>query len=150
MKRISALDEYDLQENVIVNFKLNSAMLSAEAEQNLDALAAKTLNAKWYMIEVGGYADSTGSDAKNFQLSRQRAEAVIQYLAVNHTIPLRRFVSPMGYGETSAVADNATAAGRAQNRRVETEVASQSRYEPTDQLFGKAIAVFCADSPVDS
>jgi OOP family OmpA-OmpF porin len=47
---------------------------------------------------------------------------VIQYLAVNHKIPLRRFVSPMGYGETTAVADNKTTAGRAQNRRVEVKV----------------------------
>lgn len=121
-ERISALDEYDVQESVTVNFKLNSAALSVEAKQQLDGLAEKALNARAYMIEVGGYADSTGSDAKNFQLSRQRAEAVIQYLAVNHQIPLRRFVSPMGYGETAAIADNKTATGRAQNRRVELKL----------------------------
>jgi OmpA-OmpF porin, OOP family len=121
-ERISALDEYDVQESVTVNFRLNSAVLSIEAKQQLDGLAEKALNAKWYIFEVGGYADSTGSDAKNFQLSRQRAEAVIQYLAVNHQIPLRRFVSPMGYGETAAIADNKTATGRAQNRRVELKL----------------------------
>jgi outer membrane protein OmpA-like peptidoglycan-associated protein len=74
------------------------------------------------MIEVGGHTDSTGSEAKNFLLSRQRAEAVIQYLAVTHKIPVRRFVSPMGYGKTDAVADNKTASGRAQNRRVEVKM----------------------------
>jgi outer membrane protein OmpA-like peptidoglycan-associated protein len=121
-ERISALDDYDVQETVTVNFRVNSAVLSSEAKQKLDTLAEKALHAKWYMIEVGGYADSTGSEAKNFQLSRQRAESVVQYLAVNHQIPLRRFVSPMGYGETAAVADNKTTAGRAQNRRVEVKV----------------------------
>jgi outer membrane protein OmpA-like peptidoglycan-associated protein len=121
-ERISALDDYDVQETVTVNFRVNSAVISAEARQKLDALAQKALTAKSYLIEVGGYADSTGNEAKNFQLSRQRAEAVIQYLAVNHKIPVRRFVSPMGYGETSSVADNSTAAGRAQNRRVEVKV----------------------------
>jgi outer membrane protein OmpA-like peptidoglycan-associated protein len=121
-ERISALDDYDVQETVTVNFKVNSAALSPEAKQQLDALAEKALNAKWYMIEVGGHTDSTGSEAKNFQLSRQRAEAVVQYLAVNHKLPLHRFVSPMGYGKTSAVADNTTAAGRAQNRRVEVKL----------------------------
>ena len=61
-------------------------------------------------------------EAKNFRLSRQRADAVIQYLAVQHKIPLRRFVAPMGYGKTEAVAENTTAAGRAQNRRVEVKM----------------------------
>ena len=121
-ERISSLDDYDVQESATVNFRLNSAVLLPEAKQKLDALAAKALSAKWYMIEVGGHADSTGNEARNFALSRQRAEAVIQYLAVNHKIPVRRFVTPMGYGETEAVADNKTASGRAQNRRVEVKV----------------------------
>jgi outer membrane protein OmpA-like peptidoglycan-associated protein len=46
----------------------------------------------------------------------------VQYLAVAHKISLRRFVTPMGYGKTEAVADNTTAAGRAQNRRVEVKM----------------------------
>src|SRR5262245_8467226 len=74
------------------------------------------------MIEVGGHTDSTGSETRNFALSRQRADAVIQYLAVAHKIPVRRFVTPMGYGKTEAVADNGTASGRAQNRRVEVKL----------------------------
>jgi OmpA-OmpF porin, OOP family len=121
-ERISALDDYDIQETVAVTFRVNSAVLSPEAEQQLDALAAKTGNARAYMIEVAGHTDSTGGEAKNFRLSQQRAEAVVQYLAVNHKIPLRRFVTPMGYGKTEAVADNTTAAGRAQNRRVEVKM----------------------------
>jgi len=121
-ERISALDDYDVQDTVTVNFRVNSAVLSPEAKRQLDALAEKAATAKAYMIEVSGHTDSTGSEAKNFQLSRQRAEAVVQYLAVNHKIPVRRFVSPMGYGKTEAVANNKTAAGRAQNRRVEVKM----------------------------
>ena len=121
-ERISALDDYDVQESVVVNFRLNSAVLSPEARQQLDDLAAKTLNAKGFVIEVAGHADATGSMAKNFQLSQRRAESVVQYLAVNHKIPLRRFITPMGYGKMEAVADNSTAAGRAQNRRVEVKM----------------------------
>jgi OmpA-OmpF porin, OOP family len=121
-ERISALDDYDEQDAVTVNFAVNSTVLSAKAKQQLTALAEKALTAKSYIIEVGGFADSTGNEARNFILSRQRAESVIQYLAVNHKIPLRRFVSPVGYGETTAVADNKTSSGRAQNRRVEVKV----------------------------
>ena len=74
------------------------------------------------MIEVAGHTDSTGSDAKNFRLSRARADAVVQYLAVQHKIPLRRFVTPMGYGKTDSVADNTTREGRTQNRRVDVKM----------------------------
>lgn len=121
-ERISSLDDYDVQETVTVNFRVNSAVLSPEARQQLDDLAAKALNAKGYMIEVMGHTDSTGSAAKNFRLSQERADAVVQYLAVTHKIPLRRFVTPMGYGKTEAVADNSTPEGRAQNRRVEVRI----------------------------
>src|SRR6266550_1332570 len=121
-ERVSALDDYDVQESVAVNFNVNSAVLSAEAKQQLDTLAEKTTNARAFMIEVAGHTDSTGSEAKNFRLSRERADAVVQYLAVNHKIPLRRFITPMGYGKTEAVADNTTATGRAQNRRVEVKM----------------------------
>ena len=121
-ERVSALDDYDVQETVSVNFRVNSAVLSPEAKQQLDTLAAKAASAKGYMIEVAGHTDSTGSEAKNLRLSRQRADSVVQYLAVNHKIPLRRLVTPMGYGKTEAVADNTTAAGRAQNRRVEVKI----------------------------
>jgi OmpA-OmpF porin, OOP family len=121
-ERISSLDDYDVQETATVNFRVNSAILLPEARRQLDSLAQKALSAKWYMIEVGGHADASGSEARNFVLSRQRAEAVIQYLAVTHKIPVRRFVTPMGYGETDSVADNKTSSGRAQNRRVEVKV----------------------------
>jgi OOP family OmpA-OmpF porin len=121
-ERVSALDDYDVQETVSVTFRTNSAVLSPEAKTQLDGLAVKASAAKAYMIEVAGHTDATGSDAKNFRLSRARADAVVQYLAVTHKIPLRRFVTPMGYGKTDYVADNTTAEGRSQNRRVDVKM----------------------------
>jgi len=121
-ERVSSLDDYDVQETVSVNFRTNSAVLSPEAKASLDTLATKALAARAYMIEVAGHTDSTGSDAKNFRLSRARADAVVQYLAVTHKIPLRRFVTPMGYGKTDSVADNTTAEGRLHNRRVDVKM----------------------------
>jgi outer membrane protein OmpA-like peptidoglycan-associated protein len=121
-ERVSALDDYDVVETVAVNFQVNSAVLSPTARQQLDTLAAKALAAKGYSIEVAGHTDSTGSEGKNFRLSRERADAVVRYLAITHKIDQRRFVTPVGYGKTGAVADNSTAAGRAQNRRVEVKL----------------------------
>ncbi len=121
-ERVSSLDDYDVHESVAVNFKVNSAVLSPEAKLQLDTLAEKALSARGYMIEIAGHTDSTGSEAKNFRLSRDRADAVVQYLAITHKIPVRRFITPMGFGKTEAVADNSTAEGRAQNRRVEVKM----------------------------
>jgi OOP family OmpA-OmpF porin len=121
-ERISALDDYVPQESVAINFKVNSAVLSPQSKAQLDELATKALNAKGYVIEVSGYTDSTGSDEKNRVLSTHRADAVVRYLAENHNIPLRRIVTPFGYGKSNAVADNNTREGRAQNRRVEVKI----------------------------
>ena len=69
-----------------------------------------------------GFADSTGNTARNRALSQRRADAVISYLVENHQIPLRRIVTPYGFGESNPVADNKTREGRAENRRVEVKV----------------------------
>jgi OOP family OmpA-OmpF porin len=121
-ERISALDDYEPQATEAVNFKVNSAVLADDAKAKLDELATKALNAKGYVLEVSGYADSTGSIQRNRMLSQRRADAVISYLVENHQIPLRRIVTPYGFGETNPLADNTTREGRAQNRRVEVKL----------------------------
>ena len=121
-ERVSALDDYDVQESVAVTFRVNSAVLLPEAKHQLDEFATKALASSGYMIEVAGHTDATGSDVRNMRLSRDRAEAVVEYLTVAHKIPARRFITPMGYGKSDAVADNSTLAGRAQNRRVEVKI----------------------------
>jgi len=120
--RISALDDYVPQETAAVNFRVGSAVLNPDAKAKLDEIATKALNAKGYVLEVTGYADSTGSTERNRLLSQRRADAVIRYLVENHQIPLRRIVTPYGFGESNPVADNKTRAGREQNRRVEVKV----------------------------
>jgi OmpA-OmpF porin, OOP family len=121
-QRISDLDDYDVVKVVTVYFAVNQATLSAEGKASLDELAAKAPGAKNYKVEVQGFTDSTGDFNKNLELSQRRADAVVQYLAVMHNIPLRRIETPMGYGATKQVADDKTKAGQAQNRRVEVRV----------------------------
>ena len=121
-ERISALDDYVPQQSVAINFRTGSATLSGEARTQLDEIARQASNARGYAIEVSGFADATGGVERNRRLSQQRADAVVRYLAENHRIPLRRIITPFGYGESQAVADNATREGRAQNRRVEVRV----------------------------
>lgn len=120
--RISALDDYVPQESVAVNFRTGSSVLNPDAKTKLDDVARKALAAKGYVLEVTGFADSTGSTARNRALSSRRADAVIRYLVETHQIPLRRIVTPYGFGESNPVADNKSRDGRAENRRVEVKV----------------------------
>ncbi|HEY6190206.1 MAG TPA: OmpA family protein [Pyrinomonadaceae bacterium] len=121
-ERISALDDYVVQDTMAINFRVNSAVLSPAAKTQLDTVANKAKSAKGFVIEVSGFTDTTGSIEKNRRLSQQRADSVVRYLVENHQIPLRRIITPYGYGETNAVADNTTRAGREANRRVEVKI----------------------------
>jgi len=121
-ERISALDDYTPLENTAVNFRTGSAVLLPEAKTKLDEIATKALNAKAYVVEVTGHADATGNANFNRQLSQRRADAVIRYLVEQHKIPLRRIITPYGFGATEPIADNKTREGRLQNRRVEVKI----------------------------
>ena len=120
--RISQIDNYEARQNIAVNFKVNSAVLSDEAKAALDEIAAQAKNEKGYLIQVTGYASADGGEARNRALSERRAEAVRRYLAENHDIPLHRMINPFGFGELKPVAENDTREGRKQNRRVEVAI----------------------------
>jgi len=120
--RISALDDFEEAGSAVVLFKAGSSSLSSEACRDLDRLAREAKSEKAYMIEIAGFASADGSEARNRILSQSRADAVVEYLVMNHEIPLRRLITPFGYGETRPLADNETRAGRAQNRRVEARI----------------------------
>jgi OOP family OmpA-OmpF porin len=74
------------------------------------------------MIEVAGFASSEGDAAANERLSQRRADAVVRYLTENHAIPLRRLITPYGFGAKQPIADNSSIEGRKQNRRVEVKI----------------------------
>jgi OmpA-OmpF porin, OOP family len=120
--RISQIDNYEAKQNIAVNFKINSAVLSDEAKAALDEIAAQSKNERGYLIQVTGYASADGPEARNRALSERRAEAVRRYLAENHDIPLQRMINPFGFGELKPVAENNTRDGRKQNRRVEVAI----------------------------
>ena len=121
-ERISALDEYVVQSSETVNFRVNSAVLSPEAKQKLDAVAQAASGLKGYTIEITGFASAEGSTQRNKVLSENRARSVINYLVETHNIPLRRIGTSFGFGELQAVADNTTREGREANRRVEVKL----------------------------
>jgi outer membrane protein OmpA-like peptidoglycan-associated protein len=100
-----------------VTFETGRSALKPESYVVLDEVAS-SLNANVDIrIEIAGYTDNTGTARGNVVLSGARADAVRAYLASKGVMP-DRMVSK-GYGAASPIATNTTAAGRAQNRRVE-------------------------------
>jgi outer membrane protein OmpA-like peptidoglycan-associated protein len=98
-------------------FPTGSVALSADAARQVATIAAVLAQYPQRTIRVEGHTDATGSTVTNQRLSEQRAEAVRAALIANGVDPTR--VESTGYGTSRPIADNATAAGRAANRRVE-------------------------------
>ena len=100
-----------------VTFRTDSSDLSPAFFDVLNSVAKVMKEFDKTVVEVAGHTDSTGSDAYNQGLSERRAAAVAQYLT-SQGIDRQRLIT-VGMGESMPVADNATAEGRAANRRVE-------------------------------
>ncbi|WP_431476991.1 outer membrane protein OmpA [Massilia eburnea] len=101
-------------------FDYDKAVLKPEAKEKLDEMATKLEGINLEVIIGVGHTDSMGTDQYNDKLSLRRAEAVKAYLLSKGVEANRVYTE--GKGEKQPVADNKTAEGRAQNRRVEIEV----------------------------
>jgi outer membrane protein OmpA-like peptidoglycan-associated protein len=105
-----------------IYFDTAKSTLKPESEATLRELC--TIFQQWpsLQIEVGGHTDAQGSDAYNQGLSDERSGAVLSWLQANCANAKLDNFTAKGYGESKPVATNATAKGRAQNRRVEFKV----------------------------
>ena len=121
-QRFADLTDYDVRGSTIVYFPVGKATLTSKNKAALLDLARKATTLKGYLIEVKGYCDSTGDPAQNQALSRDRAEAVVDFLHQEAGIPVRHVLAPGAMGVVEPIASNETTAGRAENRRVEVKV----------------------------
>jgi OOP family OmpA-OmpF porin len=121
-KRFAELSEYDTKDQLDVHFASGSTVISAADQEALNKLAHNAVNLTGYIIQVKGFADSSGNAAMNQKLSMERAQDVIAYLIQNCNVPVRRIVAPGAMGEAAPAATNETKTGRAENRRVEVKV----------------------------
>ncbi len=102
-----------------IQFDTNKADIKPAFKAELDNAAAFIQKYETVpQIIIEGHTDSRGKDVYNQQLSERRAKAVREYLIANYPIEAKRLIA-VGKGERMPVADNATEAGRAENRRVE-------------------------------
>jgi len=103
-----------------IYFSVNKAEIKAESFPLLNQIALVLDDCQESTILVAGHTDNTGSDEINQPLSLNRAQAVVEYLISKGIIASR--LSSAGYGSEQPIADNATAEGRAVNRRIEFTV----------------------------
>jgi outer membrane protein OmpA-like peptidoglycan-associated protein len=120
---VANLDNYKTLSNVSVTFHFDKSVLTTDDKKQLDDLAASLGSARGYILQLTGGTDSTGDANYNYQLSQRRADAVANYLAVKYNIPPHKFYM-VGIGKDQQVASDSTAAGRAQNRRVDIKLMS--------------------------
>lgn len=121
-KRFAALTDFEVKGAATVKFNVGSSNISQEDQGELTKLAETAKGLTGYIVEVMGYADSTGSAAMNTKLSEDRAKAVVTYLMQQGGVPVRHIVAPGAMGEYGPAAPNETSAGRAENRRVEIKL----------------------------
>ena len=100
-----------------VNFQSGKSVLTTASYAILDRVYESLAEWENVKLEIRGHTDNIGSEEVNQRISQARADAVMQYLVKRGIHPSR--LQAVGFGETSPIADNQTAEGRAINRRVE-------------------------------
>ncbi len=122
---VANLDNYRVVTEASVHFGFNKDVLTKTAKADLDKMADAIPNTKGYILTVEGGTDSVGGADYNYALSQRRADAVIQYMASEHQIPVHK-IYLIGLGKDKPADSNKTAAGRAANRRVDIRLMSNS------------------------
>ena len=120
--RFGQLDDYYILDEVTVYFANGKVKVDPKYTSQLTALADKAKTINGYMIEVKGFASSTGNAASNQKLSEDRANNVTNILLQQGKTPLTRMLAPGAMGESEQVGNAKTPEGEAENRRVVVRV----------------------------
>jgi OmpA-OmpF porin, OOP family len=120
--RFGQLDDYYIFDEVTVYFANGKTKVDPKYTPQLTALAEKAKSINGYMIEVKGFASSSGSTALNQKLSQDRAANVTNILLQDGKVPLTRMLAPGAMGESEQVGSAKSADAEAENRRVVVRV----------------------------
>ena len=120
--RMGDIDKYNLKGTTNVYFDTGKWKLSPEAEYDLCAAATEAEAMDNALLLVVGYTDSVGSEEYNQILSERRAGRVVNFLQQKCGWKPYRMLTPTGMSESDPLADNETAEGRRQNRRVSVNI----------------------------
>jgi outer membrane protein OmpA-like peptidoglycan-associated protein len=120
--RFGQLDDYYIMDEVTVYFGNGKTNVDPKYTPQLLALTEKAKTINGYMVEVKGYASSSGNTALNQRLSEDRANNVTNILLQQGKTPLTRMLAPGAMGESEQVTDENTPEAQAKNRRVVVRV----------------------------
>ena len=134
---VANLDQYKQLQDVSVTFGFDKAALTSSDKQQLDALATNLTSTKGYILQLTGGTDSVGDKDYNYKLSQRRADAVVTYLSAKYNVPPHKFYL-VGIGKDQQIASDRTAAGRAQNRRVDIQLLSNMQQGGSDTTGAQA------------
>jgi OOP family OmpA-OmpF porin len=130
---VANLVDYKMAGETSVPFRFNKYALDKESKEDLDKLVGSIGNYKRYFISVEGFTDTTGTVAYNEELSRKRADAVVEYLVAKHDVPIYR-IHMVGLGKEKPVDMGKNRAARAKNRRVEVRIYSADQGAAVSQV----------------
>ena len=116
--RFGKLDEYETKGSITVNFANGRSTVSAKDKDQLTEFVKTAADTPGAMIEVQGYASSTGSATVNQRLSAERATAVLSIIQQTGVVPLTRILAPAAMGTSNPAEEGKSRAAQAQNRRV--------------------------------
>jgi OmpA-OmpF porin, OOP family len=134
---VANLDNYHPVAETSVKFGFNRDNLTPKAMEALDQLAGTIASTKGYIIALEGSTDSVGSADYNYDLSQRRANSVIQYLASKYNVPAHK-IYVIGLGKDKPVETNKTKAGRADNRRVDVRLMTNTVGDTTQPTTAPA------------
>ncbi|HVG91769.1 MAG TPA: OmpA family protein, partial [Alphaproteobacteria bacterium] len=120
-KKFEDLTEYDVKKDISITFETGKSELSDEGKTQLTELASEAKGLKGYLVEVKGFASTSGDAERNQALSDERSESVEAFLQ-QQGIALQHIVNTGAMGTTAPVASNDTEEGRKQNQRVEVKI----------------------------
>ena len=120
-KKFADLTEYDVKKDISITFETGKAEVPDEGKTQLTELANEAKGLKGYLVEVRGFASSSGGAERNQALSDERSENVEAFLQ-QQGIALQHIVNTGAMGTTSPVASNDSEEGRKQNQRVEVKI----------------------------
>ena len=117
-QRFTTLDQYETKGTMTVNFANGKATVTKKDKDALTDFVKAGADTPGYMIEVQGYASTSGSVTMNQRLSAERADAVLAIIQQTGAVPMTRILAPAAMGISNPISTDHTRSAQAENRRV--------------------------------